>query len=600
MILICGMEMLGTNRRVSMGLFASVYFVFMICARLKMKVSATHPVALTTGELRDRVFELAKRAAIELRQVFILPAGKSQLANAYASRNRIVMFTDYLLSHLSKREVTAIAAHEITHLQKRHILWKSIAWIGLIFSPYLFGMIVNFSLGLLMIPAALAGHSASVKIVSMIGRVQEFSEMDLIYYTIGLALFYLQSRYLENVADAGAVQLTGDPEAVITGLLKVGRLNLLPTQWGRTTGATLTHPSTLKRVQRVARIGQVSPERMQQILTQYEQSERQSAVSDFLQEYEGEKFSDTQIPSNRVVTAARNTQSAMTKLWILLFMHVAPAVAVAWAVHHWHVKWAMTAYIGGAAAITVLYAIVAHWMGLWGRISMQREFEGKLAEAGIPINERYATFVGLSPHATPRFYVSDSNWDRGYLFFARGKLCYVGDQVRFALAPSQVRNVRLGPGKPGWFPVARIYLDWVDESGVVRTWSIVSLMPCSLWSIRKQSRDLYANVRRWNLAWMNYPEPSAALAQLRAPSVGEVTSRSFKSLHAFGPSLGRAIWTLLLATMVCTAFNVPRVWYACSVVVLLRFYEGLPVWFYKEPLEAVRQPISEPIVLEKV
>jgi hypothetical protein len=80
MCLIAGIIMLAVNVRVAMVLFLGVYFTYITCIRLKLKVSGTHPEALTTGDLRDRVFQLAKKAAVEVRQLFIMPAGKSQMA----------------------------------------------------------------------------------------------------------------------------------------------------------------------------------------------------------------------------------------------------------------------------------------------------------------------------------------------------------------------------------------------------------------------------------------------------------------------------------------------------------------------------------------
>jgi Zn-dependent protease with chaperone function len=62
----------------------------------------------------------------------MMPAGKSQMANAFASRNHLEFFTDYLLNRLNKREVSAVAAHEITHIQKKHATWKIAAFVGLI------------------------------------------------------------------------------------------------------------------------------------------------------------------------------------------------------------------------------------------------------------------------------------------------------------------------------------------------------------------------------------------------------------------------------------------------------------------------------------
>jgi len=587
MCLFAGIELLTLNGRAAIGCIVAFYFVLKICARLKLQAAKTYPEALTSGELRDRVFELAKKAAVEVRQIFIMPAGKSQLANAFASRKRIVIFTDYLLSRLNRREVSAVAAHEITHLQKKHATWKAVGLIALILSPSLLRGILSFGLGLLGVAAMTGSGISMARFVTVSQQVQSFPELDLIFYTIGLTLFYLQSRYMENSADAGAVRLTGDPEAVITGLLKLGHLNLLPIQWGRVTGSLLTHPSTLKRVQRVAKLGQVPDDRLQQLLMEQQQMAAQQGGQEPSQSED--TFTEAQAPRKRIVSAARSTQSAQYKLWMLWLFHIAPPALVAWSVGHWHPREKWAAYVGGAVISVALYFLVTRWMGLWGRSKMQLQFTSKLGADGISVGECNAQLVGVSPSAELRFYISNFNWDNGYLFFARDRLCYSGDQVSFALKPEQVRNVRLGPGVPGWTSVPRIYLDWWDEvTSSIRTWNMVSTMPCSIWKIKKQSQVLYDALQQWRKCPAGYPEAPMPLKDLPGPSTGEVTSRSLKSVYAIGRSLKGALWILFLAIALGTALSIPSLWYVCGVILLLRLYEALPRWFYKKTNYAMK------------
>ena len=586
MCLFAAIEMLTTNSRVAIGCAVAFFFVNQICARLKLKAMKTYPEALTTGELRDRVFELAKKAAVDVRQIFILPAGKSQLANAFASRKKIVIFTDYLLSRLSKREVSAVAAHEITHIQRRHVAWKMAGLVALILSPMIFRIVLSFGLGIVTVAAMSSSAISLARFASMSQRVQNFPELDLIFYTIGLCLFYLQSRHMENAADAGAVQLTGDPEAVITGLLKLGYLNLLPMQWGRLTGSLLTHPSTLKRVQRVATLGQVPADRLQQLLVDHQQLESQQRGQE--SSPTEDTFTVAKTPGKRMIGTARSTQSAMYKLWMLWFFHIAPPALVAWSVYHWHLREKWPAYVGGAILSVALYFMVTRWMGLWGRAKTQLQSQARLQAEGIAIDGSDAQMVGVSPGAELRFYVSGYNWDTGYLFFARERLCYSGDQSQFSLTPEQVRDVRLGPGVPGWTSIPRIYLDYWDEAtSSIRTWNLVSTMPCSVWGIKKQSQNLYDALRQWRSDPADNPEAPESLSDLQAPPTGEVTSRSLKSIHSLGRSLKSAFWLLFLALALGTALSIPSLWYVCAVILLLRLYEALPRMLYKEPHYAV-------------
>ena len=593
--LLAGSMMLSVNYRAAMGLFVGVYLTFTICTRLKLKVSGTHPEALTTGELRDRVFELAKKAVVELRQIYIMPAGKSQMANAFASRNRIVIFTDYLLGSLDKREVIAVAAHEVTHIQKKHTTWKMAGLLGLVFSPELLRGVVRMILaGLRSILHAQTTHAAAgldwAAVVVFIERTLKFPELDLVFYSIGLWLFFLQSRSMERVADAGAIRLTQDPEAVITSLLKLGRLNLMPVQWGPITGSLFTHPSTLKRVERVARLGQVPPARLQELLQHYRNLESQRRELEPVQPEM--TFADAKVPANQIVTTARAVQSRLIKAYGLQFLHIALPATVAWLAYQLRARERPPIYWAGAAACVALYSLVAHWMGTWGLRKLQLEFKGRLEAEGVAVDQRGAYLAALSPHASPRAYASGYDWDTGYLFLSRDKLLYAGDHLRFSLTPDQILEVRLGPGSPGWFPVPRVYIEWQDEAGgEFRTWNVYSKMPYLFWRAKQQALDFYADVKRWKEQPSSFPEAPAMLGEPPSPTIGEVTGESPSVHFAFRPFLKFAVWMVLLAAAVCAALRVPAIWYVCCVVLLLRVYESLPFWRYRE-----LQPTSPPAI----
>src|SRR5947208_15440097 len=76
--------------------------------------------AVSAGEFRNRIFEMAHKAGVAVKQVYVLPESSSQLSNAFARSDNAVMITASLLKNLSKREVDAIMAHEIGHLKEKH------------------------------------------------------------------------------------------------------------------------------------------------------------------------------------------------------------------------------------------------------------------------------------------------------------------------------------------------------------------------------------------------------------------------------------------------------------------------------------------------
>src|SRR5260370_19267803 len=91
------------------------------------------PQALTTGELRDAAFGMAQRLGVKLQQIYVIPAGKAQMANAFARTGNTIAFTDYLLQRMSCREVSYILGHELSHLRLKHLQKLSFAFVGSLF-----------------------------------------------------------------------------------------------------------------------------------------------------------------------------------------------------------------------------------------------------------------------------------------------------------------------------------------------------------------------------------------------------------------------------------------------------------------------------------
>lgn len=587
MFLLAAFSMIAINGQVSCVLFFCVYASYKLCSWLNVKITKEQPEPLSTGELRDRVFELARKAAVELRQVSVMPARKSQMANAFASRNHHIFFTDYLLRHLNKREVVAVAAHEVTHIQKRHSTWMGIAFVALIFSPeILFGIlssIVGYLRHSLEMRQVLDGAGAAAGLAALVrfgDQALAFPEIILILYVFTLTLFYLMSRYMETVADTGAVQLSGDPEAVITGLLKLNRQNLMPVQWDRVTGSLFTHPSTLKRVQRVATIAQITPARLEQLLRETREFDSQSSPKEDSEL--NERFTEA-APRDPVITAMGTYDQLAYKKWVLRFVYIASPGLVAIAVRHYHVRHPALAYLLGGIACFIPYLLVSEWQNVWGRKHLRVRFLSRLEEEGIEAPENSADLITASPHASLRGYDLGYNWDSGFLFFAKNRLCYVGDQIRFALTPDQLIAVRRGSGIPEWIPKSRIYIDWqVGSDAPLKTWNISPSGPCLFWLIRRQVRDLQAKLLRWKSEPSDWPDANPHLNGLLAPAIGEVTSRPIKSVVTFRRFLKVAFLNQILAVVACLMFRIPAIWFVCLIDFLFVTYSFSPFWFRKE------------------
>ena len=183
--------------------------------------------------------------------------------------------------------------------------------------------------GLIGIPLAFLPASAARSMIMRwwfagTGALADWPQKDFVLVMLGLTGFYFLSRHFENVADATAVRLTGDPEAQITGLLRISRLNFMPIQWGKLSESWLTHPSMVRRAQRIAAAGGMAPERLQEILFRCnaEAVQRDTVMPTVPAEdrYAVPVANDPEI----IRGAVRHRAMAKLKLWALLAVYVLP------------------------------------------------------------------------------------------------------------------------------------------------------------------------------------------------------------------------------------------------------------------------------------
>jgi Zn-dependent protease with chaperone function len=581
MFLLAGFLVIMKQAQVGIVCFMLALVSRWACTTWRMRVSKTFPEALTTGELRDKIFDLAKRAAVKVRQVFVLPAGKGQIANAFAAKNNLVIFTDYLLQKLTKREVNYVAAHELTHLQKGHPGKLTLALLAAIFTPawstYVIGSGMGMVMGLVAIALPRGAGDWMGNWFRVWGAFEAWSFHDLVLIALGFSGFYYLAQRCEFTADAGAIALTGDPEAAITGLLKINRLNLMPVQWSKVSGAWLTHPTTLHRIERIAVLGGVAPDRLRQILEQYSSPAGLAATE--------EHYVVPALSQDGALSTFSQSSRARLNLWILIVFHWLPAVAVAMVVErmHWQGEIRMIAFVAGLALTLEIYMILIRWLGLRGRAEIQAQLRRKARAEGIDVEGIPPIVVGLSPAATPRFYVTSYNWDTGLLLLSRDRLYFVGRQLRCSLARDQVEEVRMGPGAPSWISNPRVYLRWKDpENGRQGTFNLASAEPCSARKLSARAHELWDQLTRWKQGSVQIP-PVPQLEALGSPALGEVTSISPKALTSPGKSL-RLLFFLVLpvAVAACVLLRVQSIWYVCAATLLVRIFEMLPHWRYRE------------------
>lgn len=199
-------------------------------------------------DLAQAVAVLAGRAGLERPPaLFLVP---SPLLNAFTlgtPGQAAVAVTAGLLRGLSSRELVAVLAHEIAHIQNRDTLVMGLADLISRLTALLSN--VGVLLVLLNLPLVLLGEA-----VIGWGAVA----LLLLAPMLGMLLQLALSRTREYDADAGAVALTGDPEGMIRALAHLEQHQgrwleqmLMPGRRQPDPSLLRTHPPTGERIRRL-------------------------------------------------------------------------------------------------------------------------------------------------------------------------------------------------------------------------------------------------------------------------------------------------------------------------------------------------------------
>ncbi len=445
------------------------------------------PHQLMSGELRDRIETLAGQAGVKLRRIFLMPAGRLQIGNAYALRGSDVILTDYLLERLNRAETDAVIAHELGHLKRNH--HRLVGWVfTIIFVLLFFGGSVAFAImhTLWRVAAEAAGWGGADRLPDLLDGVI------VILAPLGfLAALWGQlfvRRRCERSADRAAVALTGDPESAITALVKLSRMNLVPIRWGFWDEQLGTHPATLRRAQAIAAAHAVPPERLDALLRT-----PSAPVAD------GYPVPEEMRNPHRLFTAEFKSRQVMLNLLVMLGLFaLAPAL---WFLRLEQIGWTGTvrwlALGAGPLVVLAVYLLAANFTQLSGYGAVRRQLAGRLRRQGVLAAEAAGEFVGLAPEAQHRLYEGHSVWDVGFLAWDDAGLAYAGDRCRFRIPRDAVTAVAAGDGPPGLLRTAEIRLRWRDGAGRERTWRLTALGGTSRLGNSTRSRRLRQRLAGW-------------------------------------------------------------------------------------------------------
>jgi STE24 endopeptidase len=194
------------------------------------------------SQARADVLELGDRAGVDIGEVYRVDASRRVTTlNAYVDgigpTKRVVLY-DNLLDRAEREELGSVVAHELGHVAHddlpRGILYIAVvAPLGLLFTRELGIAIARRAGADPLAPAAVPAYLFALSIATLI---------------LGVPGNQL-SREVERSADAFALELTGDPQALVDLQLRLARANLTdPDPPGLYTTLFGTHPPTVERI----------------------------------------------------------------------------------------------------------------------------------------------------------------------------------------------------------------------------------------------------------------------------------------------------------------------------------------------------------------
>jgi Zn-dependent protease with chaperone function len=197
------------------------------------------------GELYKRAFVLAKLTKTPLKRVYVVPAGRGHLTNAYGAPHTIAV-TDNYGKFLTSAQLDFVIGHELGHAKAKHGRKKllitatviaGIALASFVMSPFLFPFRPLFDVLVVFVP---------------------------------ILTFHFLSRRFEYAADAAGVELTRDPEAAIQALVNLHRITEAPMHCDKLTELFMTHPPLTRRASAIGVKGGISPDRTRQAIGENE------------------------------------------------------------------------------------------------------------------------------------------------------------------------------------------------------------------------------------------------------------------------------------------------------------------------------------------
>jgi len=229
-------------------LWAAVFLVLLSLLLTRLTPTLLLPLffklqPIGDAKLKERLLNLAERARAPISRVFTIDLSrKGTTANAMLAglgRTRSIILTDTLLQKYTQEEIEVILAHELGHhlhkdIPKLIALQAAVILLGL----YISNLVLRASLTPLGFQDI--ADAAALPLLFLILAV---------FNLIMMPVTNAYSRFVETSADKAALELTANPQALVTAMTKLTNQNLSvadPSRWEEL--LFYDHPPYTKRV----------------------------------------------------------------------------------------------------------------------------------------------------------------------------------------------------------------------------------------------------------------------------------------------------------------------------------------------------------------
>jgi len=509
--------------------------LFALLRRAWIRATAGSSIRLLTdGELKERVSALVAEARRPPLKIFVASSARSQVAAAFTLPGKSIFFTAPLVRTLSKRELDAVAAHELAHFAHS----SRGPWYALMLAMLLFETPVAVALS--DVPGGLiAGILIPLAVLFGALRVARRREFD---------------------ADMASASLTGDPRALISSLARISRNNASSLVMNPIAEWFSSHPSTHKRIHALAAAARLGTSDLATLTT----------IDD-----PGEPYQLPQEPdAGLIFTPEWQTANAGIHAWFVLLGGPCVSVSVVWL--FWKAAWTGPFYllVGIALACLVTKTLAAALLAS-NYARLRRKLEIKLGATG--------QLVGLAADTQPCLYKGRRFADAGFLSFAGGRLCYRSERTSVALNPADVVDVVMVCASPtNWARLVPMVSFRRPDSAEIEGFFLhpVNWLPTQ--------RRLFKAIQRWK-ATQTSSEPTSITGFERIPGQPYPKPPIASLMWALGISSGA---TLIAAVAFISASHTHWwfLWYCLVIDLCVQIFMFLPSLLFRPPAPPQTEP----------